>query len=215
MKLYLIGHDYKYAAEQMLLTLFPDERPVYPDTPPAPEDGTLVLRLSKGASWVTATARLSWRGATYTALRRCRPASDDAPLERDRAYQRVLKLAFYRVGTRALGAQPPWGALTGVRPVKLPERDLRSGKTPEAARRRLEREYFVAPARSRRAPERISDALAWIAPLPPSRRRPPCGTEMSPSTSVSRSAPPDAPTAPLSAPTCAAPSVWWSRTSPP
>ena len=31
MNLYLIGHDYRYAAEQMLLTLFPDERPVYPD----------------------------------------------------------------------------------------------------------------------------------------------------------------------------------------
>ena len=30
MNLYLIGHDYRYAAEQMLLTLFPDERPVYP-----------------------------------------------------------------------------------------------------------------------------------------------------------------------------------------
>ena len=27
MNLYLIGHDYRYAAEQMLLTLFPDERP--------------------------------------------------------------------------------------------------------------------------------------------------------------------------------------------
>lgn len=32
MNLYLIGHDYRYAAEQMLLTLFPDERPVYPGT---------------------------------------------------------------------------------------------------------------------------------------------------------------------------------------
>ena len=30
MRLYLSGHDYKYAVEQMLLTLFPDERPEYP-----------------------------------------------------------------------------------------------------------------------------------------------------------------------------------------
>ena len=29
MELRLIGHNYKYAAEQMLLTLYPDERPVY------------------------------------------------------------------------------------------------------------------------------------------------------------------------------------------
>ena len=30
MKLYLKGHDYKYATEQMLLTLFPGERPSCP-----------------------------------------------------------------------------------------------------------------------------------------------------------------------------------------
>ena len=44
MNLYLIGHDYRYAAEQMLLTLFPDERPVYPDgelTDPAETDRRL------------------------------------------------------------------------------------------------------------------------------------------------------------------------------
>ena len=35
MKLYLYGHDYKYAAEQMLLTLFPEERPEYPEGSPA------------------------------------------------------------------------------------------------------------------------------------------------------------------------------------
>ena len=33
MKLYLYGHDYKYAAEQMLLTLFPAQRPEYPAGP--------------------------------------------------------------------------------------------------------------------------------------------------------------------------------------
>ena len=38
MKLYLIGHDYRYAAEQILLMLFPDERPEYPE---APESGNL------------------------------------------------------------------------------------------------------------------------------------------------------------------------------
>ena len=38
MRLYFKGHDYKYAAEQMLLTLFPDQRPVYPDAPPEEGD---------------------------------------------------------------------------------------------------------------------------------------------------------------------------------
>ena len=39
MKLYFRGHDYKYAAEQMLLTMFPQERPEYPrGAPPAREE---------------------------------------------------------------------------------------------------------------------------------------------------------------------------------
>ena len=37
MRLYLTGHDYQYAVEQMLLTLFPGERPEYPEGAPAGE----------------------------------------------------------------------------------------------------------------------------------------------------------------------------------
>ena len=37
MKLYLYGHEYKYAVEQMLLTLFPAERPQYPEGEPEGE----------------------------------------------------------------------------------------------------------------------------------------------------------------------------------
>ena len=41
MKLYLHGHAYKYAAEQMLLTLFPAQRPEYPAGPPAPGEAAM------------------------------------------------------------------------------------------------------------------------------------------------------------------------------
>ena len=56
MKLYLYGHEYKYAVEQMLLTLFPNERPEYPDTPPAGE--RMEIRLSKGEKMTTASCAL-------------------------------------------------------------------------------------------------------------------------------------------------------------
>ena len=55
MKLYFKGHDYKYAAEQMLLTLFPGERPEYPDAPPlSGEDALLLSTLRadrRGTGW--------------------------------------------------------------------------------------------------------------------------------------------------------------------
>ena len=62
MNLYLIGHDYRYAAEQMLLTLFPDERPVYPDGRPTGDRAE--LRLMSGAKVTTATCVLVYQGRT-------------------------------------------------------------------------------------------------------------------------------------------------------
>ena len=52
MKLYLKGHDYKYATEQMLLTLFPGERPSYPDRPAGEGEDSLTLSLSLGLSLI-------------------------------------------------------------------------------------------------------------------------------------------------------------------
>ena len=52
MRLYLIGHDYKYAVEQMLLTMFPEERPEYPaGNPPQPRPPLYHRRLRLMAGW--------------------------------------------------------------------------------------------------------------------------------------------------------------------
>ena len=63
MKLYLIGHDYKYAAEQILLTMFPDERPEYPEG--KPEGERMEIKLSRGSKYVTATCALHKNNAVY------------------------------------------------------------------------------------------------------------------------------------------------------
>ncbi len=161
MKLYFIGHDYKYAAEQMLLTLFPDQRPEYPDALPQEGEDCLTLSLYKGTQWVTASARLVRNGACHTVRRRCRVQElGDDPVTCDRACQRILKLAFYQAGVQSLGAQPPWGALTGVRPVKIPTKAILAGKTPAQARQILEREYHVSPGRAQLAMDCAGASLA-------------------------------------------------------
>ena len=109
MKLYLQGHDYKYAAEQMLLTLFPDQRPVYPDAPPEEGEDFVRLTLTEGMCWATATALLRWGGKEYRAARRVRTADIEGELARGRALQGIVKRAYYRAGTEALGYEPPWG----------------------------------------------------------------------------------------------------------
>lgn len=160
MKLYYRGHNYKYAAEQMLLTLFPTERPEYADAPPGPGEDALVLSLSRGAAWATATAALTWNGAEYRAARRCRVSELTDQLSADRALQRILKLAFYDAGTAALGKEPPWGALTGVRPVKIPAKAMLAGATPAQAEKVLRDTYRVSPGRRKLAMDCAQASLA-------------------------------------------------------
>ena len=160
MKLYYRGHDYKYAAEQMLLTLFPTERPEYADAPPGPGEDALVLSLSRGETWATATAALIWGGKEYRAARRCRVSELTGQLSADRALQRILKLAFYDAGTAALGKEPPWGALTGVRPVKIPAKAMLAGATPAQAERVLRDTYRVSPGRRKLAMDCAQASLA-------------------------------------------------------
>jgi len=157
MKLWLIEDNwpwkpekYRYPAEQMLLTLFPGERPEYPSTPPDSrgEDG-VIITLRRGK-------KLASMGVLVKAAGRCQRGFARFPAEEldgpDKAvYHTVshaLKQAFYRAGTVLLGHELPWGALTGVRPVKLPTKAMLAGKTAKQAERELREVYRVSPLRA-------------------------------------------------------------------
>ena len=62
MKLYFTGHDCKYAVEQMMMTLFPGQRPLYPQEPPQPGDDWAAVEVARQGAGVTASARLCWQG---------------------------------------------------------------------------------------------------------------------------------------------------------
>lgn len=145
MKLFLYGHDYKYAAEQMLLTLYPDERPEYPEGRPN-GDGA-VLRLSCGEKYITASCVLTRGGRKYYGRSHYAPDPNEDQLTRDSRCQRIIKNAFYKAARSSGHAHPAWGALTGVRPGKL-FTSLMSDEDPEEALRRFIADYDVSPERA-------------------------------------------------------------------
>ncbi len=143
--------QYHYAAEQMMLTLFPEERPEYPEGPRnlAEEDNAAVFTLHRGKKLTNISVLVFRSQGYYNGVSRFPSEELDRPPEQVyHTVQHALKIAFYKAGTALLGCQPPWGALTGVRPVKLPTRSLLAGATPKQAQRELEKEYFVSPARA-------------------------------------------------------------------
>ena len=145
MKIILINNDYKYAAEQMLLTLFPNEKPEFSDSPGGDR---AVISLHEGSVYNTAVCRLTAGGKTYTAkcsVRRDRLTDD---LERERQHQRIVKLAFYRAATQELVTEPVWGALTGIRPGKLMSNLIEAGMSDRAALTRFCESYRASRERA-------------------------------------------------------------------
>lgn len=146
MKITLKNNNCKYAAEQMLLTLYPSEKPEFCDD--ARGENSLVISLSEGKKFTTAFCRLIRGGRTYTG--RCavlrKRLSDE--LERERQHQRIVKLAFYRAATEQLGTEPVWGALTGIRPGKLMSNLIEAGYSDRAALTKFCADYRASRERA-------------------------------------------------------------------
>ena len=154
MKLVLKGHDERYVVEQGMLNLFPGERPVY--EPIGPEDDTWArVSLREEADGCTVEVELSWRGTAAT-HRLDAPLTGDE-FQREGLRRRAIGRCFFLAAHGVTGTAPPWGMLTGVRPVKLPTREMAAGATPEQ----------VGPAWSGTAMSpRSGRSWRWTAPRP-------------------------------------------------
>ena len=142
MKLYLKNHTERYPVEQLQLQLFAQEPSEF-CTAPFTGDGT-VSSLSRGKQYLTATAKVTYRGRTGFASNRVRLADADV-----RATRRILQRSYYLAAVQVLDAAPPWGALSGVRPTKLSTRCLMQGGSEKQAEKLLCKTYFVSPERAR------------------------------------------------------------------
>ena len=163
MKLKLIGHDERYTVEQSLMNLLPGELPVYEEI--TPEDDTWgVISLNEGAE-CRVEAELCLRGSTAKCV--MAEALSGTDYEKEGQRRHIMARAFYKAACQLTGQQPPWGMLTGVRPDKLVTKALGEGKTPEAARKMLEEQYFVTPERSGLALETGTMALTAARKLGP------------------------------------------------
>ena len=135
MTLTLIGHDRRFAVEQAVFNYFPKR-----------DGGYAVVKLSESGR--LASAVIGYNGQT---------ANGRAWVPPDTPPDNALRMAFYRAA-KQLVEPPPWGALTGVRPVKKAIELLDNGQNVVKA---MQRRFEVSPARARMA----SDCAARAAAL--------------------------------------------------
>ena len=165
MYLKLIGHEYKYAVEQIMLVLFPGQHPVYDQM--EGEDSSARSSLSLGVVWATARTELRWAGQTSVGVSRVRVDALTGELVRDRLLQRIIKQSFYKAAVACTGIAPPWGALTGIRPAKLASKALKEGHSERETVRLFQNEFFVSPERTALALDAARASLAAEKRLEP------------------------------------------------
>ena len=131
MNLTRIGHDDRYAVEQLQMALFPNN-----------PDGEAESALHRGGTYLTATAKITLDGRTATASRRLKASEETVRLRR-----RILQQSYYLAAVQLLPKVPAWGALAGVRPTKITTKHLLEGGTPKSADKLMKDVYYVTEDR--------------------------------------------------------------------
>ena len=134
MNLTIIGHEDRYAVEQLLQSLF------------AGRELTVTSRLTRGKTWLTATTNIQIDGKKSRAVRRLKAADETVRLRRQ-----TLQQSVYVAALPHLERDPAWGALAGVRPTKISTRHLLEGGNLKSVDQLLKDVYFVTPERRRLA----------------------------------------------------------------
>ena len=131
MKLTMIGHEDRYAVEQLQMSLFGPNR-----------EGKMVSSLHRGKTWLTAVTTFTIDGKTTRGVRRMKAETETVRLRR-----RILQQSCYQAALPHLPAVPAWGALAGVRPTKITTKHLLEGGTTQSARKLLKDIYYVTEPR--------------------------------------------------------------------
>ena len=152
MKLTLVGHDDRYAVEQLMLSLFGCDA-----------QGEAVSTLHRGQTYLTATTKITRDNKTVTRSRRILASRETVRLRRQ-----ALQQSFYLAAREFLPAPPPWGALAGVRPTKITTRHMLEGGSPVTAEKLLKDVYYVIPERRKLAVDCSSSTVKAAGLLEPS-----------------------------------------------
>ena len=167
MELVLQGHSYQYAVEQIMLVLFPQERPTYPGVYDPASGNACRSTLTMGGGDSVVETEISRGGMVVRGVASAPAPSRENILVYDRVLQRLIKQSFYKAAVQLLPKKPDWGALTGIRPAKLASRALEEGLSEEETARRFREEYFVSPLRTQLAIESAQAGLAVKRSLGP------------------------------------------------
>ncbi len=141
--LYCLSHTFAYEMECTVRLFFPGIKlQVCTQSQEQGHQDTILtaMKPSEGAVHLSASACIQGRNASRSGA--FLNNLDTLRLERE------LALLLYAVLEEITGIRPPWGILTGVRPVRLCRQWEREGLTSEQIHNRLTNDYLVLPQKA-------------------------------------------------------------------
>jgi len=145
MTLEILGHPYAYEMECLARLFYPGERIEVIRQPGETGDGKLVTALNRDGDKISLSASVRMGGWEYDGTDSFAIEDEDCEWEA----QRRLGALFFDLLCKSTNNRPPWGILTGVRPVNLCRKMMsRFGLTGEQLWEILVRDYRVAPQKA-------------------------------------------------------------------
>ena len=168
MKIKLDGHNYRYAVEQIMLALFPEEKPEYSHEPVSGSDEFIVeSRLRTCNMYAQVTTLIRRNREVSRGYARVKRDKLTGRLATDRLLQRIVKQSFFRAAADIIGTPPAWGSLTGIRPAKLAAAALETGVSRDATVKTLTREFYVSQERAQLCADAAQTSLMLKQTLEP------------------------------------------------
>lgn len=147
MKLYLDGHDFEFATQQIYMCMFPNSHAEFVLEKPTAGD-FIISSLSKLSDKFVSETEIHIGGKVNSAYGEAPILDGFSDEDEKRAARRAIKTSFYSASIAFLPKAPAWGALTGIRPSKVAAKFLDEGMTPQAAESAMTEDYFVSEERA-------------------------------------------------------------------
>ncbi len=117
MKIYIINHNFHYEIENLTRVFFPNEKlEIIKDVFDDFEQPSIITKITPSNNGCTVFAQLNFEDYTK---------NEEAFIEGECSQnfepeqERKMAICLYKLLTQYTGMTPPWGILTGVRPIKL------------------------------------------------------------------------------------------------
>lgn len=146
MPIVLIGNSFKYEIEAVCKLFFHTQRFDFSDNiADAKGDDFIIASCNNSENEIMLSAKISLNGTADYDAKILPPDTDKKTAEHE------LCRIIYHILCRKTGITPPWGLMTGIRPVKKVTELMAQGLSHDEIKERLENRYELSPKKFRLA----------------------------------------------------------------